>query len=431
MLNDQLMNRKFILVFALLVLGILAGNWIYGSILAKKIEERLETRVKALKKDIVLEIEKVHVNPLLSKLQLKGLQVSTVEGHQLAAGQSVVLDMPYKEAIRLLNSKEIDELKSLKLKVEELQLYIAEADGELLIDNLLIDFDGDLNRADIEAIQTIFPTEKQRLRIQAKGVKLAQTPWMDALGFSKEQSANINQFEQLIIDCQLHPQKSHVELIKFQLNSDVLDCQSSGLITYTGEGLSGAKAEKAETSFKLSLNEKGLTWGNAETTGKFTLDKLTVETNALVLYKDNVPSVESQKSNILLENLTLEYAGEKRAQLEAQTALLGLKMDKIIVSKLAFSSELAEDWLTITDSELQSTFMDIDLNAKVHISSQAPGASQIESATLVVSNLAPGIQNGIATFELMTMQSLPRNGDAIVLEMTGPISRPVIKGLRY
>ncbi len=429
MLNVSLMKKKLLIIIVLLGL-VLVGNWVYGNVLAHKIEDRLLHLAKSMDDELLIEFDEVHVNPLLSKLQLRGLTISKMDGRKLATGQTVILDMPYREAIRLVNRKHIDELNSLKLKVEQLQVYVLGED-KLVVDNLQITFSGQLSKEDIHSIQTAFPDEKQRLRIQAKGVEFSQTPWMDALGFTKEQIANINHFDQLLVDCQLLPQQSQLELMKFQLNSDFIDCQSNGVLNYRGEGLKNTKVEKSESSFKLYLKEKGLTWGDAETTGRFSLDKLDIESDAVVVYHDSVPSVESQKSHILLENLTLEYAGKKQAQLEAQTALLGLKMDKITVSRLAINSNLVDNRLTITDSELQSSVMNIDLNAKVNISPDAPSASQIEAATLILSNLAPGIQNGLATFELMTMQSLPRKGNDIVLEMSGALARPDIKGLRY
>lgn len=429
MLNVSLMKKKLLIIIVLLGL-VLVGNWVYGNVLAHKIEDRLLHLAKSMDDELLIEFDEVHVNPLLSKLQLRGLTISKMDGRKLATGQTVILDMPYREAIRLVNRKHIDELNSLKLKVEQLQVYVLGED-KLVVDNLQITFSGQLSKEDIHSIQTAFPDEKQRLRIQAKGVEFSQTPWMDALGFTKEQIASINHFDQLLVDCQLLPQQSQLELMKFQLNSDFIDCQSNGVLNYRGEGLKNTKVEKSESSFKLHLKEKGLTWGDAETTGRFSLDKLDIESDAVVVYHDSVPSVESQKSHILLENLTLEYAGKKQAQLEAQTALLGLKMDKITVSRLAINSNLVDNRLTITDSELQSSVMNIDLNAKVNISPDAPSASQIEAATLILSNLAPGIQNGLATFELMTMQSLPRKGNDIVLEMNGALARPNIKGLRY
>ncbi|MBS2212345.1 hypothetical protein KEM09_13095 [Carboxylicivirga mesophila] len=424
------MMKKLLILIALLIL-VFTGNWVYGNILSKKIEDRILLLSKSVNDRLVVKFDHVKVNPLLSKLQLKGLQVTTVEGQELAQGEKVVLDMPYNEAIRLLNGKKVDELKALKLKVDNLRVGIDEAGGELLLGHLFIDFNGAINKADIQTIQTAFPSVNQRLRVQAKDVTLGQTPWLHALGFNPEQIKDVNQFNELSIECELQPLQSQLKLVKFNLDADWLDCQSSGVLNYVGEGLTNAKAKKAESSFNLKLKQNGMTWGDATTNGKFSLDKLSIKSDAVVDYSGSTPSVQSQSSHILLENLSVEYAGTKRAQLEAQTALLGLKMDKITVGKLAINSVLANDWLTITDSELQSSFMDIDLNAKVNVSSEAPGASQIESATLIVSNLAPGIQNGLSTFELMTMQSLPRNGDAIILEMTGPVSRPVIKGLRY
>ena len=425
------MNRKVILVIAILVMGVMAGNWIYGNILAKKIEERLEERVKLLSDDLQLQIDKVKVNPLLSKLQFKGLSITSLDGNELAFAKELMLDMPYKEAMRLLKSKEFEELKSLKLKCKDLSVYIESAEDKLLAKELIIDFDGHLTKEDIEQLDTAFPDIDQQLRINATELSLAQTPWMNALGFTPEQIKQFNKVDELSMDVSFKSNKQKFEIKDFHIYSPLLSVKSNGNLSYSGEGLDNMVTLRTQSSFDIQLNKTGITWGDAESSGKYTLGKLHMKADGVVNYVDDKPVIESQTTAFLLEDLLLEYSGKKKAQLEAKTALLGLKMDKVKLDRLAINSSLNDQKLIIDNSEIQSSLLDATLNARVDINAIAPAISQIKHGKLVVSNLQPGLQNALSTFELMTGQSLPRDGESIVLDMSGPVTRPNIKGFRY
>ncbi|GEM_PF-6050770 len=426
------MQKKFLLLITVILLaGLFVGNWIYGNILAKKIEDRITKRVESLAVDVDVQFDQVKVNPLFSKLRFKGLSLTDAEGHELLLSDEVYLDMPYTEAMRILKSSQVDDLKSFKLRFSDMSVYVKGADDRLLVDELLLAFKGHITKGDIQNLDKKFPSKKQSLRIELKGGSFAETPWMDALGFTPEQIVRFNQLDRLAFDLDFNPDKKILTLNDLQLLSPIVTYQADGSLSYKGDGMSNMQADVAHSSFELKLNEEGISWGNPETTGRFTLKGLAVQMDGAVQYKDQKQLIQQQKTNFLLEDLSIEFEGEQKAKLEAQTALLGLKMDQLSVDRLAIQSELKDNRMVIESTQLKSSLLNADLDAIITIDSLNQADSQIESAKLIISDLAPGLQNGLSTFEMMTGQTLPRKGKAIVLEMSGPVSRPNIKGIRY
>lgn len=424
------MKKLLLIVTALLIL-VFAGNWVYGNVLSRKIEDRLIHFSKQINDRVILQFDNIHVNPLLSKLQFKGLQLTTVDGRELAKGSTVVLDMPYQEAIRLLNGKQVKELKSLKVKIQNLTVFLASQGEQLEVKSLFADFDGNLRKEDLANIQVKLPELKQRLSISADGVEWEQAHWPDALGFTAMQKKQLAQLNRVKLVCEFKPESKQFELIDLRVNAPLFDSYSNGIVNYSGDGLSAVKLTQSDYDFQIGLKERGMEWGDANSTGKYSIGKLSLKTDARLSYTDSGSVVQSQNIDLDLNDLTVEYAGKRRAQLEAKTALLGLKMDKIVVKKLSLHSGLSADELVIKNSVLQSSILDMSVDAKLELVQSAIKTSQINNATVILSNLAPGIHNGLATLELMTGQKLPRKGEDIVLEMSGSLVRPNIKGIRY
>jgi hypothetical protein len=424
-------NARILLTVLLIIIGLLIGNWIYGNILSKKIESQIERQIDLIIDDGDVTFEKIKVNPLFSKLNFYGLRVVNEQGLELLRSSEVKLGMPYSEAMRILKANNFEEIKTFNVHFFDTAVYIEGADDKLLVDELFFSFKGHLTKQDIEQLADRFPDKKQAVKIDASGLSFAETPWMDALGFTSEQIQQFNQVDKLSAVLSFNPNKQVIKLDELLLYSPLVNYTSAGQLSYENEGLNNMKARQSSSSIEMQLNDKGVEWGNSETSGKYSLDNLYVKMDGDVSYKDNIPHINSQSSQLLIENFSVEYAGAKKAQLEAQAAILGVKMDMLTVNRLAINSYLENDELIISDGELLSSLLNAELKAKISINSTDHKASQIEEATLIVSDLVPGIENALTTFELMTMQSLPRKGTSIVLEMSGDVTRPNIKGLRY
>ena len=419
----------------LLTAGLLIGNRIYGNLLSKKIEEQIKEQVdkhfELAGQRVDVKFDKVNVNPLFSKIKVNGLAVNTKDGRELVRSKQIELNMSYSELMRLLKSKKNDEIRSFRIKLNEFAVYVKEADDQLLINDLTLDFKGRLTQKMIKNINSAFPDEKQAVKLLVENMSFAEASRMHTLGFTTAQIARFNQIDKLSMDFTFNPDKKVLVLDDLQVYSPLISYKSKGHISYSGDGIDGMTPTQFASSIDLKLDNKGVTWGDPKLTGRYSLNKLLVQMDGIVDYKEGVQIIKSQNSKILMEDFKLEYAGSKKAQMEAKTALLGIKMDELAVERLAIQSTLKDGRLSIKDTELKSSFFDADFNAIIKLDAINRNDAEIVEGKLVLSQLMPALQSGLSTFELMSGQSLPRKGNDIILEMSGPVSRPKIKGFRY
>lgn len=424
-------KKALLLITILLVIGLFIGNWIYGNILAKKIERSLTEKVALISDDVQLTIDKVNVNPLLSKLDFKGLEVSDLNGKMLFKSDEIILDMPYSEAMRILKSNRFEELKSFKMTLIKTSVYMENPANELLLDKLSMDFNGHITKEDIDQLEERFPIKKQAITINVEDIQLLDTKWMDSLGFTDEQKEHLSKVDEVDCDLTFNPDKKEFELRNLKLDSPLIEYTSNGTYKYIGDGLEGASPVLVNSAFELSLRDKGIEWGDIQKSGQYSLSDLSVKMDGEIEYVDGQKIVRSHSSNVLLEGLSIKFGGKLQERLKAQTAMLGMDMGALKVDRLAIKSSLKDDKLIIKNTELISSLLSAQINANVHVNQDNHKASEIIEAKVVVSDLVSGLQNALSTLELMSGQSLPREGEAIVLELNGSVLRPNIKGFKY
>lgn len=85
--------------------------------------------------------------------------------------------------------------------------------------------------------------------------------------------------------------------------------------------------------------------------------------------------------------------------------------------------------LTIMDTELITQLFSAMLTADLLIDDGDPERSIINNAKLLIKDLSPDLELAVAKIEKEMRQSLPRINKDIVLEFSGRLDNPRIKGL--
>jgi len=423
-------KKSFLPGILILILIVFIGNWVLGKMIARNVETHIVKVLKAVNPDINIRIDDIGVNPICSKVELYGLVLTAINDREIATCTQVEIDMPITESFRLLKSKGFDEFKDFTWNMNDLMFHVQEA-NQVHIDELVLDFEGHLSRESLKVINKTFPSEKQYFNLDAKNIYMSNAPWVGALGLTDDQEEQFSQLDHLMIDVAFNPQNKEFIWKDLQCDSPLLSAESQGSLTYKSDGLKGMAPLLSTSTVDVKLNEDGVKWGNSETTGRISLDNLEMQVKSSVSYEDSVPLIKSHSSQVLLENLTLEYTGQKKAMMEAKTALLGLKMDQLNVSLLKLQSTIKDNKMVVENSMFKSSLFNAEINALIHLNPLKYRESNIVESQLVVSNLIASIQNGLSTFEFMTGQALPRKGNDIVLELNGSLSKPKIKGLMY
>jgi len=415
----------------LMLIGLFIGNWVYGAMLSKKIETQLIKRLELVNDIVEVRYGNIGVNPLFSKIKVDGFVITSKTESQIIKGKHLELNMSYSEALGLITSKTLEEVKSFRVNLRELEVYAEETNDKLMVNEIMLDFDGYLTKLDLSNIHNAFPVKKQVVRLVAADISLAQSPWAKTLGLTDQQVTDFNKIDKVTVDVLFNPNKKVLDVRNFSFLSPIVTLQSKASLSYTGDGVKGMRPKQTSSEIDLKLNKNGAEWGDAESTGRFSLQNLLVQLEAIVKYEEGVPHLSAQKSSVLLEDFKVIYAGQKKAQLEARTALIGLKMDEIDIKRFALESALEDDNLVVKNAQLRSSLVNADLDAIIKLDVADYKASEIVKGKLVISQLLENLKNGLVTFEMMTGQTIPRDGDDIIVEMSGRVGRPTIKGLKY
>jgi len=418
-------------IVPLMLIGLFIGNWVYGAMLSKKIETQLIKRLELVNDRVEVRYGNIGVNPLFSKIKVDGFVITSKTESQIIKGKHLELNMSYSEALGLITSKTLEEVKSFRVNLRELEVYAEETNDKLMVNEIMLDFDGYLTKLDLSNIHNAFPVKKQVVRLVAADISLAQSPWAKTLGLTDQQVTDFNKIDKVTVDVLFNPNKKVLDVRNFSFLSPIVTLQSKASLSYTGDGVKGMRPKQTLSEIDLKLNKNGAEWGDAESTGRFSLQNLLVQLEAIVKYEEGVPHLSAQKSSVLLEDFKVIYAGQKKAQLEARTALIGLKMDEIDIKRFALESALEDDNLVVKNAQLRSSLVNADLDAIIKLDVADYKASEIVKGKLVISQLLENLKNGLVTFEMMTGQTIPRDGDDIILEMSGRVGRPTIKGLKY
>ncbi|TAJ08665.1 hypothetical protein DMA11_21120 [Marinilabiliaceae bacterium JC017] len=428
-------RNKFILgAVVLLVMGLFVGNWVYGNSVAKKMDRQLQLKLANANLPVSFTYEDLTVNPLFSKVKLQAVAVTDPKSQTTLTCEGLDIDIPYDDALELAQSNKFEELKAFKLMMDNVAVKASAGQGEVSFGDVVIDFDGYLTKADIEQMDEVFPEEDQHLTLSFSDMKVQAAEIYRAYGFTPEQADQFSTIDKALFSFAFRPGKNKLEIEEVSVSSPILAYQMSAQVDYSGTGLEHFRANNVDVAYDCGMVPSSLEWGNPSQTGRFSLANLKASFDGSVSYnkeKGFAPNMGDSEFSFLLEGLKAEFTGRKKAELEAQAALLGIGLDELRVDKFAFNSSVADNRLTIKDTELETSLLKAYLSADVQMDSQNPDNSVINEAKLVIKDLTPELDARIGDLEIMFNKKIPREGSDIVLEITGSINKPVIKGLAF
>jgi hypothetical protein len=109
----------------------------------------------------------------------------------------------------------------------------------------------------------------------------------------------------------------------------------------------------------------------------------------------------------------------------------GIDINQIMINSLNLNYQTSDQQIKIEQGKLDSSLVDANIRADLKLNDQYPNLSKINDFKVELSNFTGNLRNLFETMETRMGVSLPRDGDAIVLEMKGTFAQPQIKGLHY
>jgi len=295
------------------------------------------------------------------------------------------------------------------------------------IQDLTVDFDGHLTIADFENLQLRFPDKKQELGFSFSGLKMnlpegyhGVPPFSDL----QEQFTEIDKGSYILV---FLPETNELNIKQFSIESPVIAYKGNTTFKYSGNGLKNFKPQTAEMNADILLQPKDIKWEDRNgAKGEFSLKKLSFKTNSRMNFNNR--TFPKGEMHLIVEKLIVDYGDENDTD---NGGFLNLPVQNIDVDKLEMNYKMTDEKLEITDSQIKSSLIDASVFADVSMNTSNPAISNINNAEVKVKSLSPELEELLSGFEQQMGKELPRENDVIVLELSGKLANPKIKGFEF
>jgi hypothetical protein len=424
---EQMKTKIVFTVIVVLLVFAVVANRILGNKMAKEIDLALQAKLEKNELPVTIDYAKIKVNPLFSQVKVSGLSVNGPGEEGTFSCKRIDIDIPYKEALRLAESSEFEALNSIKIRLVQVSLISIDSSNSVEFDDLVADFNGQLTKADFENLDTRFPDKKQELILSFSGLKLNLNDKIYQNPPFSQLMVQLTAIDKGSYKLAYLPEKKELDIRDFSIESPVISYKGHATLKYEGDCARDFKPVSADMETVLRFEPKKFDWEDERGgKGEFQLGKLIFSTKSDVLFDQKTFPQGDMKLEV--DNLSIHYTDKGNQQ---GGSMFNFSLNNLDVEKLDLNYRLSNDKLNISDSRLKSSILDADLYADVDIDNTNPANSTIKEAKLRAQNLSPELEKMLTGFERQMGKNLPREDDAIVLELTGKLARPTIKGFEF
>lgn len=414
-------TKIFLGVLFLLLACVLIGNTIFGNKMSKELDRELKAKMAENELPVSIEYAELKVNPLFSQVSVTDFLVTDHKDIRTFSCPEIEIDIPYDEALRLVEEGRFEELYAVKLNFNHPKIESTKAKLVLEMNDLVIDFNGHLTMADIENLDATFPKKKQRLNVSLSKL-MVKVPEL----FGKAPFAGLieqlTEIDKASYSIEFIPEEKKIDLRNFDIRSSILKYTGNSSVNYVGDGLKNFKATTTESMAEMIVEPEDFSWSQGDGNGEFSMDKLFVKSRtSFDLEKMTLPEGEIK---IELEKLKLNSDEQKKKP-------FNMSLNNLEVEKLDLNYALRDNKLSITDTEIMSSELEATIFANVDMDESMPANSTIKEATVKVKSLSPYLQQMVKMLEMQMGKELPREDSTIVLELSGKLMRPTIRGFEF
>lgn len=429
------MKVKFIVgVAVLLVIGVFVGNWIIGNKIAEEIDAELRDRISKMDLPLLLTYSEIDVNPLLSKVKFNTVTVSNDRKTVKINCDVLNIGISYDDAIKITKGSEFEEINSFQITIVNLSFQEFLSNRKINFGNISLDFDGHITKSMFEELEQKFPNKEQRLELSFSNLKVDLPEIFRELMLTSELRNQISTVDNANIILKYLPESKEFLIENLSISTPIISLKYFGSLEYTGNSPNDFKPNQFDVEANISITPSNLEYGVPDETGRFSFSKLSSSVRTILKsnkrggIEEKIPEGEF---SFLLEGLSAEFSGRLKRELERGEIgqILGISLDEIVIEKFSISLKMENNRLTIMDTELITQLFSAMLTADLLIDDGDPERSIINNAKLLIKDLSPDLELAVAKIEKEMRQSLPRINKDIVLEFSGRLDNPRIKGL--
>lgn len=418
-------------IIFLLMIGLFITNWYYGEKAADVVGKEIK-RIKA-EKTIYIDYEDILVNPLRQMITIEDLVLyDQFENIKYRFGE-LEINLSLEDGKRFLKGEKLSDFESLILSGKRMVVQAAdESQGKVNIGSFSVEYDGYISEEILTYEPKLILDYSQHLKIDIEDIKL--TPTKVNYGLSQEELEDLFKLHNLSFKIDYNSYNQKLIIDQFDLASPYWKMNGSADYKLGKDYKDQIIPEKMLARMRLSL-AKDIKFGDKELFGLYRLDTFEVNSNLELLWDESLPEkvrIVDGSTRIDLKGFKAQFEGYTKHYLEntAVGQITGMRMDEIAIDEFSFSTDMS-NYSYRFDSRLLSPLLTMKLNADLEKNGLNDPDPIFRDTKITIKDMSEEVNKGIGYLEFMMGTTLPRQKEDIVIEVSGNLSNPRIKGLDF
>ena len=437
------MFKKILL--SLLVIFIVAffiGNFVLGQFLAGLIDEEVKSNLSKMDLPFDLEYGELSINPIMGKVCIEKINVTNFQEAPIDFKcDEISLNLSLLDGIKMASRQALF-ISSFDVVVENPTVFSEVFSNEINFGSVGVSFDGSITEEMLNDLETKLPNEAQNLGIAFSDLKVTlPTEFLEELDLSKQATDELLDLIKMLaviddfyLELNFSPESNQLAINELSVSTPFLDFENSVKLNYTGKNPEEILPEMLELKSDFRFSPSSLSLGIPELTGSISLNEMSSSIDVLLDLED----WEELEDGIPQGSFSLELLGlkgqftnpqKRELSLTQFESMLGVDVNDIRIDKASVSFEMQEQTFSVSNTSINSSLGSIDLSTEISIVDEDLDESIITEGLIVISDLSPELKKLISDLELSIGETLPRDGQDIILDFSGEVGDPKIKGL--
>ncbi len=358
-----------------------------------------------------------------------------------------MIKLSYSDCLILAQGEELDNLEGIKTKSSGVNIFFPQESVYANLADLKIDYSGKIPLKN-SITEDYLLANKQDLLINFSNLKVDIPAEFSQVKGSKELITKLTTIDQFIFNMKYDPVKKKLSVDKYKIDAPLISLDLSEELAFVGESLEEIKMLSGSVNSEFEFKGNGLEIGNPESTGKYILGSIKSKTD-LKMDKVNLGILEMSQIDpqlfwqeylkflgqgevdFKMEGFKAEFAGDLKERLSYNPLVIisGVNLEELSLDQWAINYQIEENQVKFEQFNLDTSVVDFNLKGGLAINENNIGNSVIDNLSLRLGGFNENIKMIINTLEIQLGQKLPTDGDDLLIELTGTLNNPQIKGL--
>ncbi len=449
------MSKKviiFLIIDAIVVIGAIIANSVIGSQVAESVDQQLQVIFKenAATAPFDFEYDKVTASPIGRSVTISGFKAKGGELPVDLTAKAIKLKMPFSEILALAGDKELKSIHKMSIDMQEPLFNTDKSEASFKAKSMKLSFDGEVSLFELENIENgLLPTTRQSIDINCQNMRFDGLQEMLA-DFSPQAPVEIqsfgNQFEQegnFRLSLGYDPKVKQIHLKRMESSSESIDFNANAIFNFMGESIEDFEPKDAHIEARYNVTKLKQSYPEL---GEYEVRKADVafeidlnfdkSTDNASLSPLSIFPIKNMSYDIEVKDISFKPTEELSSMMNQPN--VPIQIDDIKLNDMTLDFKMDGDVMRLDALSLDIDNM-IKLNAKAKMSYQTmPNAGffgedaevlVFDNAHIELSQLSDQLMELVEMMEEDMPRPFPRKGNKIIIDLSGPVTSPDIKGI--